>query len=49
VLTRDIGKDQVISFSDVSLPPDRISDRLWNEQAVKWPHSLRASPVPITR
>jgi predicted homoserine dehydrogenase-like protein len=49
VLTRDIGKDTVISFSDVSLPPDRISDRLWNEQAAKWPHSLPASPVPITR
>jgi predicted homoserine dehydrogenase-like protein len=49
VLTRDVGKDTVISFSDVSLPPDRISDRLWNEQAAKWPHSLPASPVPITR
>ena len=49
VLTRDIGKDQVISISDVSLPPDRISDRLWNEQAAKWALSLRASPVPITR
>jgi len=49
VLTRDIGKDQVISFSDVSLPSDRISDGLWNEQAAKWPHSLPASPVPITR
>jgi predicted homoserine dehydrogenase-like protein len=49
VLTRDIGKDQVISFSDVSLPPDRISDKLWSEQAAKWPHSLPTSPVPITR
>lgn len=49
MLTRDIAKDQVISFRDVSLPPDRISDRLWNEQAAKWPHSLPAPPVPITR
>src|SRR5579862_9611548 len=49
VLTRDIGKDQAISFSDVSLTPSRISDRLWNEQAAKWPRSLPASPVPITR
>jgi predicted homoserine dehydrogenase-like protein len=49
VLTCDIGKDQVISFNHVSLPPDRISDVLWNEQAAKWPLSLPASPVPITR
>ena len=49
MLTRDIRKDQAISFSDVSLPPDRISDGLWNEQAAKWPHSLPAPPVPTTR
>jgi len=49
VLTRDLGKDQVISFRDVLLPCDRISDRLWNEQAAKWPHSLPAPPVPIAR
>src|SRR5579862_843320 len=49
VLRSEERRDQAISFSDVSLPPDRISDGLWNEQAAKWPHSLPAPPVPTTR
>lgn len=32
VLKRDIKKDEAISFSDVILPKDRLSDKLWNEQ-----------------
>jgi predicted homoserine dehydrogenase-like protein len=31
-LRRDIRKDQVISYDDVELPPDRIADRLRAEQ-----------------
>jgi len=31
-LKRDVGKDQVLTFEDVLLPEDRLSDRLWEEQ-----------------
>lgn len=31
-LTRDIPKDQVLTFADVLIPPGRLSDRLYNEQ-----------------
>ncbi len=37
VLLRDIEKDQVVSFDDVSLPPVRLSDKLWQEQQQRWP------------
>lgn len=29
---RDIARDEVLSFDDVVLPPDRLADRLWQEQ-----------------
>ena len=32
VLTRDVPKDQVITFDDVTLPAGRLSDMLWKEQ-----------------
>lgn len=32
VLTRDIQKDQVITFADVTLPDNRLADKLWQEQ-----------------
>lgn len=44
VLLRDIGKDQVISFSDVQMPATRLSDELWREQLARWPSANRASP-----
>jgi len=47
VLIRDVCKDQVISLADVSVPPHRLSDKLWHEQAAQWPHSLPASAVPV--
>ena len=47
VLIRDVFKDQVISLADVSVPPHRLSDKLWHEQAAQWPHSLPASAVPM--
>lgn len=31
-LNRQVPKDQVLTFDDVSLPPNRLVDRLWNEQ-----------------
>ncbi len=36
-LTRDLAKDSVISFADVTRPPERLSDRLWREQNQRWP------------
>jgi len=32
VLTRDVPKDQAISFDEVTVPQGRICDRLWKEQ-----------------
>ena len=43
VMIRDICKDDMISLADVSLPPYRLADKLWHEQAARWPNSLPAS------
>lgn len=32
VLTRDISKDQVITFNDIELPEGRVCDTIWDEQ-----------------
>jgi predicted homoserine dehydrogenase-like protein len=37
VLVRDVAKDAVVSFKDVMLPAERLSDRLWREQNERWP------------
>ena len=42
VLLRDVGKDEVISFSDVKLPANRLSDDLWREQCAHWPSATRS-------
>ncbi|HXX44151.1 MAG TPA: hypothetical protein VEJ38_05440 [Candidatus Acidoferrales bacterium] len=42
VLLRDVSKDDVISFDDVTSPRGRLSEALWREQAVHW------SPSPPT-
>jgi predicted homoserine dehydrogenase-like protein len=34
VLTRDVAKDAVLTYADVTLPPDRLADRLRAEQYV---------------
>jgi predicted homoserine dehydrogenase-like protein len=31
-LKRDVSQDEVLTFDDVELPPDRLCDRLWLEQ-----------------
>lgn len=49
VLLRDIGKDEVISFSDVKLPANRLSDELWREQCAHWPTSTRSDASPRNR
>lgn len=36
VLRRDVSKDSVVSFDDVELPPARLSETLWREQAARW-------------
>jgi predicted homoserine dehydrogenase-like protein len=36
VLLRDIGKDEAVSFNDVRMPPQRLSDDLWLEQMHRW-------------
>ena len=32
VLTRDVAKDSVVTYDDVTLPPDRLGDQLRAEQ-----------------
>ena len=45
-LKRDIAKDQVLTFDDVELPPDRLCDRLWAEQNAHFAEALGAvAPV----
>jgi predicted homoserine dehydrogenase-like protein len=34
---RDIPKDQVLTLADVERPGTRLSDRLWQEQLLRWP------------
>lgn len=43
VLTRDVAKDEAITYADVTLPPDRLCDRLRVEQEERFP-LLRPSP-----
>lgn len=37
VLVRDVAKDAALTFADVTLPPDRLCDRLWREQVERFP------------
>src|SRR5205823_12575259 len=47
VLLRDIPKDCVVSFDDVTRPAPRLVDSLWQEQRQRWPQQARAaSPQP---
>jgi len=45
VLLRDVAKDQVVTFSDVRMPPLRLSDELWKEQLGRWPLATRVGSV----
>jgi len=36
VLRRDVARDHVITYDDVSLPPGRIADRLRAEQYIRF-------------
>ena|SRR5690242_5234156 len=49
VLRRDIAKDEAISFHDVVAPLDRLADRLWQEQNIRWSYpankALQHPPV----
>ena len=40
VLNRDVAKDEVISFDDLDLCGDRLTDRLWKEQCERWPQIM---------
>jgi len=41
VLLRDVGKDEVVTFNDVKMPPTRLRDELWSEQRKRWPATTR--------
>lgn len=51
VLLRDVSKDDVISFDDVTSPSERLGETLWREQAAHWSLSVPTSstePAPQT-
>jgi predicted homoserine dehydrogenase-like protein len=35
-LRRDVAKDRVVTAADVTMPSERLSDRLWAEQLNRW-------------
>jgi len=41
-LRRDVSRDQVLTASDVAMPAERSSDRLWSEQRRRWPETQPA-------
>jgi predicted homoserine dehydrogenase-like protein len=41
-LTCDLSKDAVITYDDVVLPPNRLADRLYEEQCARFPAGNRA-------
>jgi predicted homoserine dehydrogenase-like protein len=49
VLLRDVGKDEVITFNDVKMPPARLRDELWSEQRKRWPATARTDASPERR
>ena len=37
VMRRDVARDSVLTANDVRMPPERLCDRLWDEQQRRWP------------
>lgn len=46
LLRRNVAKDEVISFNDVSQPAGRLAEKLWKEQCERWPQALPSASVP---
>ncbi|MGQ0702397.1 MAG: NAD(P)H-dependent oxidoreductase [Gemmatimonadales bacterium] len=42
ILRRAVARDQMLTFDDVRVPPERLCDRLWQEQARRWPETSAA-------
>jgi predicted homoserine dehydrogenase-like protein len=47
VLRRDVSKDDVLTFDDVTAPPPGIVEELWQEQNARWPQATPASPESL--
>jgi predicted homoserine dehydrogenase-like protein len=43
VMLQDVSKDQVLTFSDVLTPTDRLTEALWREQTTRWPNATSDS------
>jgi predicted homoserine dehydrogenase-like protein len=49
-VVRDVAKDSALTFADVRLPAERLSDRLWKEQQERWPaKAAGAGRTPAAR
>src|SRR5262245_40077707 len=46
VLLRDIEKDQVVGFDDVTMPHTRLGATLWQEQQQRWPLPTETARSP---
>jgi predicted homoserine dehydrogenase-like protein len=47
-MRHDVPKDHMLTVHDVVMPPERLSDRLWAEQAARWPGLTRgAQPAKV--
>jgi predicted homoserine dehydrogenase-like protein len=49
VLLRDISKDDVVSFGDVTSPRGRLAEKLWQEQNERWPPGKPLSRAPTAQ
>jgi predicted homoserine dehydrogenase-like protein len=47
-LIRPIMRDSVLTFDDVELPPNRLCDRLWQEQCTLFSTSHRPTEQPLS-
>jgi predicted homoserine dehydrogenase-like protein len=45
VLTHDVKRDHMLTVDDVTMPAERLSDRLWREQLKVWPLAGRERPT----
>lgn len=49
VLVRDVAKDDVICFEDVTEVPQGLAWELWKEQSARWPGSSKAAKKPAAQ
>lgn len=49
IMRRDVLKDSVVTFADVSTPEAGLAEKLWREQCARWPLTFKDSDVSRTQ